>query len=254
MAAQLENAVVVRNEALTDSVMRLRLKAPEIAQKAVPGQFVNIRVSASVAPLLRRPFGVAGVDLERGTLDVIYRVIGSGTQTLAAAREGDTVSVNGPLGRGFDLTKAKTLIVGGGLGLAPLLFLASRKAGCDVLMGGRTETELFWEALYAPYSKSITLCTDDGSRGIKGNVLAALPELLKAHAYDAVYVCGPEPMMRAVSRACEEAGVFCQVSLEKYMACGMGACLSCSCTSASGARVKVCQDGPVFVSTELHEW
>ncbi len=149
---------------------------------------------------------------------------------------------------------ARPLLVGGGLGLAPLLFLAQDFGGrADILMGGRTADEVFWEDLYADCCRQIFVTTDDGSRGTQGTVMALLPGLLAAGGYDAVYVCGPSPMMRAVAAACRQSGVACQVSLEKYMACGLGACLSCSC-KGRGGRVKICTDGPVFWAGEVEEW
>ena len=138
---------------------------------------------------------------------------------------------------------------------APLLFLAEGfgEGNTDILMGGRSAEELFWTKLYESLSKNIYLTTDDGSVGTKGTVMALLPQLLKEGGYDCVYVCGPVPMMRAVANACLEAGVKCQVSLEKYMACGLGACLSCACEGI-GKRIKVCKDGPVFWAEEVGEW
>ena len=121
-------------------------------------------------------------------------------------------------------------------------------------MGGRNSEELFWKELYKDICGKIFITTDDGSVGTKGTVLALLPELLSTGAYDYVYVCGPEPMMKAVATACEKLEIPCQVSLEKYMACGIGACLSCTCGGKNNKRLKVCQHGPVFLSTELEEW
>ena len=120
-------------------------------------------------------------------------------------------------------------------------------------MGGRTATELFWKDLYEEKAGLLGLTTDDGSLGTQGTVLALLPDMLSAKAYDCVYVCGPAPMMKAVSAAALAAGLPCQVSLEKYMGCGLGACLSCSCQGV-GKRLKVCKDGPVFWAQEVAEW
>lgn len=172
---------------------------------------------------------------------------------LADACSGDELSIVGPLGHGFDLAHEKALIVGGGLGLAPCLFLAETKAGCDLLMGGRNAAELFWTDLYEGKVDEVFITTDDGSAGVKGTVMAKLPELLASGKYTVVYVCGPVPMMKAVANACLEAKVPCQVSLEKFMACGLGACLSCACEGI-GKRIKVCKDGPVFWAQEVGEW
>ena len=203
MSKTIAQTKVLGQRVLNSSTKLIEVYAPEIAAQAVPGQFVNVKVCKNTAPLLRRPFGVAGVNKEKGTMTMIYRIIGEGVT--------------------------------------------------DILMGGRTADELFWTKLYEGLSKEIFLTTDDGSAGTKGTVMALLPQLLKEGGYDCVYVCGPVPMMRAVANACLEAGVKCQVSLEKYMACGLGACLSCACEGI-GKRIKVCKDGPVFWAEEVGEW
>lgn len=262
MTKHIIEARVAGRRVLNATTNEIDLVAPEIAATAVPGQFVNLRVSRHTAPLLRRPFGVARVDREKGTITLMYRILGEATKMLAEVREGETLSVVGPLGYGFCLEAERPLLVGGGLGLAPLLYLAEafrekaeagagRKA--DVLMGGRTAEDLFWKEIFAPCGEKIGLTTDDGSLGTKGTVMAALPEMLAEGGYDCVYVCGPVPMMRAVSEAVLAAGIRCQVSLEKYMGCGLGACLSCSC-GGIGKRLKVCTDGPVFWAEEVGEW
>ena len=186
---------------------------------------------------------------------MIYRIIGEGTHILANVQPEDELSIVGPLGHGFDLSAQKPLLVGGGLGLAPLLYLAEGfgQGKTDSLMGGRCQEDLFWTEMYAKLSQQVFVTTDDGSMGTKGTVMALLPQLLAEGGYDCVYVCGPVPMMKAVAAACLEAGVKCQVSLEKYMACGLGACLSCSCQGI-GKRLKVCTDGPVFWAEEVGEW
>ncbi len=245
---------VLGQKLLNANTKMIEISCPEIAQEALPGQFVNVKVTKHTAPLLRRPFGVAAVDKEKGSFCLIYRIIGEATHMLMELEAGDELDIVGPLGHGFDLGAAKPLLVGGGTGLAPLHYLAMGfGAGkTDVLMGGRTATELFWTELYKDLSANVFTTTDDGSLGTKGTVMALLPELLQ-QGYDVVYVCGPVPMMKAVAAACAEAGVKCQVSLEKYMACGLGACLSCACEGI-GKRLKVCKDGPVFWAEEVGEW
>lgn len=248
-------AKVIGQRVLNSSTKLIEVRAPAIALGAVPGQFVNVRVSIHTAPLLRRPFGVAGVNRDYGTLTMVYRILGEATSMLADVCSGDMLSIVGPLGNGFDLEAERPLLVGGGLGLAPLLFLAEsfKDRPASVLMGGRSSEELFWVELYKDRCEDIFLTTDDGSAGEKGTVMALLPRLLDTGRYDCVYVCGPVPMMRAVALACKEKRVGCQVSLEKYMACGLGACLSCAFQGLSG-RKKVCKDGPVFWSEEIEEW
>ncbi|MBR5790882.1 MAG: dihydroorotate dehydrogenase electron transfer subunit [Phascolarctobacterium sp.] len=255
MAKTIATAKVVGQKVLNSTIKILEVYAPEIANQAVPGQFVNVQVCKHTAPLLRRPFGVAGVNKEAGTFTIIYRIIGEATHILADACSGDELSIVGPLGKGFDMTAKKPLLVGGGLGLAPMKFLAEGfGAGkTDILMGGRTKEEVCWTCIYDELSEKVFVTTDDGTEGTQGTVMALLPELLASGVYDCVYVCGPVPMMKAVANACLEANVKCQVSLEKYMACGLGACLSCAC-GGIGKRMKVCTDGPVFWAEEVVEW
>lgn len=255
MPKTIAQAKVIGQKVLNSTIKIIEVHAPQIAQQAVPGQFVNVQVCKNTAPLLRRPFGVAGVNKKEGTFTMIYRIIGEGTHILADLCTGDEVSIVGPLGHGFDMQAQKPLLVGGGLGLAPLLFLAEGfgKGKADVLMGGRNSEEVCWTSLYNQICAHTYITTDDGSEGTKGTVMALLPQLIKEHGYDCVYVCGPVPMMKAVAEACLAAGVKCQVSLEKYMACGLGACLSCSC-GGIGKRIKVCTDGPVFWAEEVTEW
>ena len=257
MTKYVVDAKVVGQRMLNAVTKQIDLIAPQIAAEAVPGQFVNVQVSRRTAPLLRRPLGVAGVDREHGVITLIYRIIGEATKILADVCSGDVISVVGPLGHGFDRSAKHLLLIGGGTGLAPLLYLAETMAAegikPDVIMGGRTAEDLFWKDMYLDLVERMGLTTDDGSLGTKGTVMAELPLVLQRIHYDCVYVCGPAPMMKAVSAAVLEKGIKCQVSLEKYMACGLGACLSCSCQGI-GKRIKVCQDGPVFWAEEVAEW
>ena len=257
MTKYIEEAKVIGQWVLNANTRQIDLIAPRIAAEAVPGQFVNVQVSNRTAPLLRRPLGVAGVDKKQGVVRLIYRIIGEATRILADVCSGDVISVVGPLGHGFDRSAKHPLLVGGGTGLAPLLYLAESMVDegikPDVLMGGRTADDLFWKDIYVDLVERMGLATDDGSLGTPGTVMAELPLMLRRLHYDCVYVCGPVPMMKAVSAAVLEKGIKCQVSLEKYMGCGLGACLSCSCQGV-GRRLKVCQDGPVFWAEEVAEW
>jgi dihydroorotate dehydrogenase electron transfer subunit len=254
MKKYLVDGEVLGQQPLSQDICVLTVKAPEIAQNAEPGQFVTVRSNHLTVPLLRRPFGVAGVDRDKGTFLIMYRIVGEATKLLAELKAGDKISVMGPLGHGFALTGKHPLLVGGGVGLAPLHFLAANlTVPCDVVVGGRTADELFWTDLFRDKTEHQFETTNDGSRGTKGFVTAVLPELLASKAYDLVYVCGPSPMMHAVSEMVMKAGIPCQISLEKYMGCGLGACLSCTC-SGIGKRVKVCKDGPVFWAQEVTEW
>ncbi len=246
-------AQVLEHSLIAGDVWNMVIAVPEIASITKPGQFVHIRINESIEPLLRRPFSIADCDAAQGTLTLIYRVVGHGTALMTKLKPGDTISCMGPLGQGFDLTAQRPLLVGGGMGLAPLLFLARAFCSCPatILMGGRNEQELFWPTLYSSICKNIHITTDDGSVGQRGFTVDLLPELLKQGKYDAVYACGPHVMLKGVAALAAQYGVPCQVSLEDYMACGVGACLSCTCASTSGKRHKVCTDGPVFWAQEV---
>ncbi|MBP2637605.1 MAG: pyrK 2 [Firmicutes bacterium] len=246
-------AQVLEHGLIAGDVWNLVIAAPEIARQTKPGQFVHIRINDSLEPLLRRPFSIADCDAAKGTLTIIYRVVGRGTALMTQLKPGDTINCMGPLGNGFQLTAQRPLLVGGGMGLAPLLFLA--RAFCSlpatILMGGRNEQELFWPTLYAGVCKNIHITTDDGSVGQRGFTVDLLPELLQSGNFDAVYTCGPHVMLKGVVALADKHSIPCQVSLEDYMACGVGACLSCTCAGTSGKRLKVCTDGPVFAAGEV---
>lgn len=245
------DANIVSQQELYDQVFQLVVKAPEVAALAEAGQFVQLRILNSNC-LLRRPVGIAAADKEKGTVAFIYRVVGKGTKAISELKAGDTINVLGPLGHGFDTTAKKPLIVGGGMGLSPVLFYAAVMQGkADVLMGGKTAGELFWQDLFTGKVQEIFCTTDDGSLGTKGFTTTLLPELLEKKDYDLVVACGPEIMMKGIAKIAKEHGLRCQVSLEKRMGCGLGACLSCSIDTTDGKRKKVCKDGPVFEAGEV---
>lgn len=246
-------AQVVEQGAIANDVFKLVLAVPEIARITRPGQFVHIRLNDTFEPLLRRPFSIADCDAGNGTLTLIYRVVGRGTALMTRLKPGDSLDSMGPLGNGFTLTGKRPLLIGGGMGLAPLVMLAKTFCSCPatLLMGGRNEQELFWSSVFAGVCPNIHTTTDDGSVGHRGFTVDLLPELLDTNNFDAVYGCGPHAMLKGVAEIAARHGVSCQVSLEEYMACGVGACLSCTCAGSSGKRHKVCTDGPVFRAEEV---
>ena len=250
MPKVIEEAQILSHEAPIAGVDILTLASPLIARYALPGQFVQVSVPVS-GGFLRRPLGIAEVSRTDGWIRFIYRQVGSGTEALAGAAAGADVSVLGPLGRGFDTALSHPLLVGGGMGLTPLLFFAVAHPNVSVLMGGRTKEEVFWEEIYRPHVRECFITTDDGSYGTQGFVTTLLPELLKGGTYDGVAVCGPPVMMERVAAIAAEYGIPCEVSLEKRMACGLGACLSCAVDTKNGRR-KVCKDGPVFPAAEVY--
>lgn len=246
-------ATVTDNISLTKDVKKLTVYAPDICQQAKPGQFVHIRIVSSRDPLLRRPLSIAETDIQQGTVGFIYRVVGLGTQLLAHINQGDTIDCMGPLGNGFEINCHRPLLIGGGMGTAPLVFLAQRLCPrpMEIILGGRSREEMFWADVLATLCDNIHITTDDGSVGRRGVTIDLLPELLRNNSYDVIYACGPRPMLGGIAQLACECGVPCQVSLEEHMACGVGACLSCTCATKYGGRKKVCADGPVFRAEEV---
>ena len=251
------NAVILSNEEVAEKIFRLTVDAPELAKISQAGQFVQVKISDEFT--LRRPLGIAST--ADGKIKIFYRAVGRGTENLSARRVGETLNILGALGNGYTPRDGKILLVGGGMGMAPLLCAAEsamRNAQCvirnenlksfaaDVLIGGRTKDEVtFWQEEFRPHVEKIFITTDDGSYAKKGFVIDLLPEVLSAENYSAVYTCGPEIMMRGVAKFAAEKNIPCEVSFEKRMACGLGACLSCSIDTIDG-RKKVCKDGPIF--------
>ncbi|WP_456387029.1 dihydroorotate dehydrogenase electron transfer subunit [Desulfolithobacter sp.] len=251
-----EKSRIVRIESLTPAIHRLTLQAPLIADRAFPGQFVMVRISPTYDPLLRRPLSIHDVAAD-GTVRLLFKVVGQGTRLLAGMRPGDYLDMVGPLGRGFTLERNEPFcLVGGGMGIAPLYFLARRlqrvnsHTGSTVLLGGRTGSELYvLEKEFLRLGCQVYCATDDGSYGHHGFVTELLDELLPG--VERVYVCGPFPMMRIAAMKCLARGVACEVSLETHMACGLGACLGCTMKGSDGSYTHVCKDGPVFPAKKV---
>lgn len=246
-----ELAEIRENTPIIPSIWKMVFHAPKIAAEAKAGQFVNLHYDGGKT-FLRRPFGVVDVDTD-GNVTIIYRVVGTGTKEFSHLSTGDCVSVQGPLGDGhFTTSPGKALLVGGGVGLAPLIYLAKQLDHPIVLVAGKTAEETFWTDFFEPYAEKIYVTTDDGSRGMKGFAVDALPYILQQHSIQRISVCGPTVMMKTIAEASYDAHIDCEVSLEKRMACGFGVCLGCTFMSqVDGKRYKVCADGPVFAAKEV---
>lgn len=246
-------AVIIVNAEIGPSVYKMTIKAPELASQAQAGQFVHVKPVGILQPLLRRPLSIADIDAAAGTLTLIYRIVGAGTEQLAALTSGELLDCIGPLGRGFELTGEKPLLIGGGMGIAPLIFLA--RSLCprpiELLIGGRSENEMFWPGLFENLCDSLHITTDDGTAGVQGTTVDLLPHLLEKNKFDVIYTCGPRIMMENIAKLADGAGIPCYVSLEAHMACGVGACLSCTCEGTDKVRRKICSDGPVFKAQEV---
>jgi dihydroorotate dehydrogenase electron transfer subunit len=241
----------------------LRFSSPPIASQARPGQFLMVRPSKFQEPLLPRPFSIHRVHGQQ--IELLFKVVGQGTRQLSELKKGDFLEVRGPLGQGFSLTHAQEpILVAGGMGVAPLLFLTeawgkSLKKGLmnnpKLFIGAKTLKELIRLEEFERAGAEIWAATEDGSFGEKGLVTELLKKRIKKFSSGrSLFVCGPIPMLKAVGRWAIEKGFHCQISLERHMACGLGACLGCVVArkSASGfSYVNVCQEGPVFEAREI---
>ena len=240
--------IILQRQTARDTFL-ITVAATKIAHDAVPGNFIMVKIPDD-AHILRRPLGIADADLTRGTISFVYKTIGAGTKKLAALVSGECINIMGPLGNGFSLDAHRPLLVGGGLGLAPLLYYAKCVEGADVLMGGRSAADMFWTTLFKPYVKNIFVATDDGTMGTQGFAVDLLPKLIKDGDYDCVIAVGPLAMMEITGKIAQKNSLPCQVSLENRMGCGLGACLSCAVDTTKG-RKKICADGPVFWAKEV---
>ena len=250
----LETVEVVSNDRLAEGVGLMALHAPRIASAVKPGQFVHVRVETRASLILRRPFSVHRAHADH--IEILYQVLGAGTLRLAEKHTGDRMDAIGPLGCGWEVpdNARHALLVAGGLGAAPLGMLAEelaeRGVAATVAQGAPTASRLVARELFERVARKIEIVTDDGTAGERALVIVPVERLLAEEHFDIVYACGPEAMQRAVSALAERAGVACQVSLERLMGCGIGACLSCVVSTRQGLK-RACVDGPVFDAREV---
>lgn len=242
--------IVKENRALNEDTFLLLLHSPELPEIKA-GQFVNVKVEDSPSTFLRRPISVHDVDMEEGLLYLMIKIAGKGTAKLATLREGDQLNVLLPLGNSFTLPQqGRCLLIGGGVGIAPLFHLAKelKSKGIDtvVLIGTRTEKDIVLKDEFEKYAK-VYYTTEDGSFGEQG--YPTQHSLLK-ESFDHIFCCGPSPMMKAVAQYAYANNINCEVSLENSMACGIGACLCCVNDTKEGHKC-VCTDGPVFNINDL---
>jgi dihydroorotate dehydrogenase electron transfer subunit len=240
---------------------RLVLRAPEAAAAAVPGQFVMLRVTENLDPLLARPFGISSV-LSRSSIEILYRVAGRGTALLTRAEVGQTLSLLGPLGKGFPMPDRSLtpILVTGGSGFPPLHFLSLRTKGrAQVFIGSRNKECLPPVSVLKSlreHTHKVTIATEDGSSGRQGmstDILNAFLTKEERKTHFVLYACGPHAMLAAVSRIAAEHSITCYVSTEERMACGFGVCMGCSVPMKAGGYKRACKDGPVFDSREV-DW
>jgi len=251
-----EKCKVLDHQQLTPEHFKIALESSYIPSHAQPGQFVEVRCADAVDPLLRRPLGIHTVS--KDYFELLYEVVGKGTELLSQRKIGEQVDVLGPLGNGFKVnTKKNAIIIAGGMGAAPLLYLArqltnNKSQTTNIFIGAKTKAKLLCEKEFKGLTDKVMITTDDGSYANKGYISDLLFHHLEENRQtDAViYACGPKPMLKQVAEIVFQKGLDCQVSMEARMACGIGACLGCVIKTNNGYK-KVCDDGPVFNSKEL---
>lgn len=243
---------------LAQGIISMWMLAPEIVSQAVPGQFISL-YSQNQDTLLPRPISLCELNRKEGTLRIVFRIVGTGTKEFSKRKPGDEIRILGPLGNGFPLTgcpKGKqAVLVGGGIGIPPLLQLSKELEGAVTVVVGYRNSDTFLQKEFERSADRVVIATEDGSLGTKGNVLDAIRR--EGVCGDVIYACGPAPMLRGVKAWGQENQIPAWLSMEEKMACGVGACLACVCQSTgvdSHSNVhnkRVCKDGPVFLSTEI---
>lgn len=238
----------------------MNIIAPEIAQSAKPGQFIQVRTTEAESndPILARPISIYFVRPDEGLLSIIFKVAGRGTRLLAAKQSGELLDVMGPVGNGFAIPKgvSSVALIAGGIGMPPLFNLAELWQGLpnapslELFYGGRSAIDLLALKSWSELGIRLHCATDDGSVGYHGLVTELFCNKHCESRYDYLIACGPTPMLRAIQTLAAREGIPGQISLEAYMACGVGACLGCACSTNEGYR-RVCVDGPVFAVGEV---
>lgn len=264
-------SMVISNVEASPGYFRMRMTAPRELAAAVTGQFMMVKVRDAIDPLLRRPFGIFDVgtfatefqeEVSGHYLEILYKLVGKGTEALSVLHHGDRLDILAPLGKGFEPGEPteEKILIGGGVGLAPLYYLARelvKDSRVRLFAGGRNRDDILCITEFERLGVETYVSTDDGTLGEQGLVTEVMEKQLeKGSGAKAIYACGPYPMLKAVARIAERRGIPCQVSLEAYMACGVGACLGCVLKGRNHSTENpdyrcVCKDGPVFDSREL---
>lgn len=247
-----EQAIIISQERIAGGVYSMWLRTEQIAEYAKAGQFVSVYCNEG-SRILPRPISICEIDKKDKALRLVYRVAGAGTEEFSKMRTGEILKITGPLGNGFPKKGKKAFLIGGGIGIPPMLELA-KELDCEKQMVLGYRDELFLVDDFKPLG-SVYIATEDGSAGTEGNVLDAIRE----NGLDAeiIYACGPTPMLRAIKNYAKEHNIECWISMEERMACGIGACLACVCQSKEKDEhshvhnKRVCKEGPVFLAEEV---
>ena len=247
-----EVAVIMSQEKIGEGVYSMWLRTDKVAEYAKAGQFVSVYCNEG-SRLLPRPISICEIDKENKALRLVYRVAGKGTDEFSTMKEGENLRILGPLGNGFTKKDKKAFLIGGGIGIPPMLQLA-KELDCEKQMVLGYRDELFLLDDFNGLGE-VYIATEDGSAGTKGNVIDAIRE--NGLTADVIYACGPTPMLRALKAYAAENNIECWISMEERMACGIGACLACVCKSkekdhhTNVNNKRICKEGPVFNAKEV---
>ena len=241
LESKVEPYEIISNNKIATGIYKLELALPSNSPQPKPGQFVNLYLNDE-SLLLPRPISIC--DWQDGVLTLIYAVVGEGTKIFSTYGAGVKIRCSTPLGNGFTVTNSPAIVVGGGVGVPPLLFLSKQLSNVQAVLGFKSEA-----ILQNDFPCKVELATDDGSAGLKGNVLDLLIQMEIPDGTQ-IYACGPKPMLKALSDFAAKRSLAIQVSLEERMGCGYGACVGCTCKTINGNK-KVCEDGPVFNGSEV---
>ena len=258
-------AKIIWNKPENRAYYRIGLACSAVYENARPGQFVTLHLPGNLTPLLRRPFSIHRLIKENKRvtgIEILYKVVGGFTEKLTRAAVGDPIDLLGPIGNGFTISNdfQKVALVGGGIGIAPLVYLADALAETGVglsdsiaCLGGRTSDDILCKTIFKSLDFNVCTTTDDGSEGEQALVTRPLEKWIISDAPDMIYACGPMPMLRAVADIANKNKIPCEISIETIMACGLGACLGCAVNKneKSGKYQHVCIDGPVFDAKKL---
>ncbi len=247
---------IIDRKQLQQDVFQIKVVRPNVIEEILPGQFFNIVASNTGYPLLRRPISVSGYSTD--VIEFTVKVLGTGTQALSEYEVGETIVLMGPLGNGFEQKGEKrVLLVGGGIGIAPIKGLlekfASQAVSVDVVLGFRDEPYLV--EMFSAHASTLTLVSEYDASFRLGYVTQPFIEYIDANAYDMIYACGPEAMLKTLAGICNHRELPIQLLMEEKMACGIGACLVCTCKVKQGdfgfKHVRMCKEGPMFYGSEV---
>lgn len=252
-------APILENIRIADEIYKITMAAPDIAENAIPGQFVHIKIPGDSSLLLRRPISINSVNKQKGIIDLVYQKVGKGTSILSSLQPDEVkIDILGPLGNGYKVPEntRKLCLVGGGCGVAPLKFAAERWMNLDITacLGFRNKPSVYQIEDFQRLCNRVFISTDDGSMGDKGFATNSLIKWIEKQKPDLILGCGPIPMIKTLKNISNKYNIPCQISLEERMGCGIGGCLVCSCAirvNSSWEYKKVCTDGPVFNSEEV---